>query len=211
LLLYVKEKIMKEIYQETKGYRIRLARKAIGLTQTQLARKVKTTQQTIHDYEKNKRGSYADTNLLINISMACAVTLDWLLTGKDWGKSQCDIPILSSPKQFLTWFKQNKSEFYKKRMKVGFYLEDDSMTSQTSNSFKANDIIIVLPSKSPVPNDYVIAIDSANDSSVLFRQLLREENHYLLKPLNASYSNILLEPPIKTIAVVIEQHKLLCQ
>ncbi len=56
--------------------RLRWARKSIGLTQTQLANIVKTTQQTIHDYEKNKRGSYADTNLLVNTSNTCGVTVD---------------------------------------------------------------------------------------------------------------------------------------
>lgn len=203
---------MKEIYQETKGYRIRLARKAIGLTQTQLAREVKTTQQTIHDYEKNKRGSYADTNLLVNISMTCAVTLDWILTGKDWQKCRCNIPILASPKHFLKWFKQHKSVFYKQKMKIGFYLEDDSMTSnnKNGNSFNPQDIIIVLPNKRPIPTDYVIAINhSTHDSSILFRQFLQEANHYLLKPLNEKYTDVLVKPPIEIIAVVIEQRKLL--
>ncbi|BBB15257.1 peptidase family S24 [Candidatus Rickettsiella viridis] len=201
---------MKKSYTETKGYRLRLARKAKGLTQIQLAKEVKTTQQTIHDYEKNKRGSYADTNLLVNISNTCSVTVDWILTGKSMKNNQLTIPILPSPKSFLAWFQQNISDFYKHKQKVGFYLEDNSMVSEkiNSDSFKPRDIIIISPNKCPAPNDYVIAITASKESPILFRQLLFRKNNYLLKPLNSKYASILFEPPIKIIAVMIEQRKL---
>ena len=138
---------MKENYTETKGYRLRLARKAIGLTQIQLAKEVKTTQQTIHDYEKNKRGSYADTNLLVNISNTCGVTVDWILTGKNL-QNVVNIPILASPRDFLNCLTQNKFGF-KEGQKIGFYVQDNSMVSPDSHSdsFKPEDIIVVSPNK----------------------------------------------------------------
>jgi transcriptional regulator with XRE-family HTH domain len=199
---------VKENYSETKGYRLRLARKTIGLTQIQLAKEVKTTQQTIHDYEKNKRGSYADTNLLVNISNRCGVTVDWILTGKNL-QDKVNIPILSSLKDFLIWLKQNEVGFYKGQ-KVGFTLQDNSMMTQDNHgdSFKPEDIVIVSLNKCPAPSDYVIAVTASKNSPILFRQLLLKRDSYFLKPLNDEYETILLKPPTKIVAVVIEQRKL---
>lgn len=214
MLLYVKEKkegylLVKENYSETKGYRLRLARKAVGLTQIQLAREVKTTQQTIHDYEKNKRGSYADTNLLVKIAKRCSISIDWILTGKKL-QNVVNIPILPSPNTFLSWLKKNESSFYREGRKVGFHLQDNSMVSQdiTRDSFAPEDIIIISPNIVPDPNDYVVVSTASKNSPILVRQLFLKKNSLLLKPLNAEYATILLEPPIKLIAIVIEQRKL---
>ncbi len=202
---------MKENYTKTKGYRIRLARKTRGLTQVQLAKEVKTTQQTIHDYEKNKRGSYADTNLLISIANICQVTIDWILTGEIALNSLSSIPILTSPKALLIWIKQNKSNFYKWDKQVGFFLVDNSMTSRTINNkanFKSKDIIIISGNKPAAPNDYVIATTPFKTSPILFRQLLLKKNKYLLKPLNIKYPIIPVEGAIKIVGTAIEQRRL---
>ena len=201
---------MKEIYTKTKGYRIRMARKTRGLTQVQLAKEVQTTQQTIHDYERNKRGSYADTNLLINISNICEVSIDWILTGKAFLNGHLNIPILNSAEDLLAWLKQNKSAFYKSKQQVGFYLGDNSMVAQSSysDSFKPKDIIIVSGAKSAVANDYVIATTPFKNTPILFRKLLLEKNKYLLKPLNEQYPIIQLEHPIKIIGIALEQRRL---
>ncbi|MDQ8038935.1 MAG: helix-turn-helix domain-containing protein [Rickettsiella sp.] len=199
---------MEKIYTDTRGYRIRLARKTLGLTQIELAKQAQTTQQTIHDYEKNKRGSYADTNLLINISTICKVTIDWLLTGKTISDNQI-IPILTSTKALLTWLKQNKSDCHKQAKRIGFYLRDDSMLSDKiySDSFHSKDIIIISSNIHAVPNDYVIVTTPFNRSPILFRQLLLRNNRYLLKPLNKKYPILPIEDPIEIIGTIIEQRR----
>lgn len=202
---------MKENYNKTKGYRIRLARKTRGLTQVQLAKEIKTTQQTIHDYEKNKRGSYADTNLLVSIAHICQVTIDWILTGETALDSLSNIPILTSPKALLTWLKQNKSDFYKRDKRVGFFLVDNSMASRTINNnanFKSKDIIIISGNKPVAPNNYVIATTPIKTSPILFRQLLLKKNKYLLKPLNKNYPIIPVEGSIKIVGTAVEQRRL---
>lgn len=202
---------VKENYTKTKGYRIRLARKTRGLTQVQLAKEVKTTQQTIHDYEKNKRGSYADINLLASIANICQVTIDWILTGKSVLNSSSSIPILTSPKALLIWLKQNKSAFYKQDKQIGFFLVDNSMASRTINNkanFKVKDIIIISGTKPAAPNDYVIATTPFKNSPILFRQLLLKKNRYLLRPLNKKYPIISVEASIKIVATAIEQRRL---
>ncbi len=83
------------------------------------------------------------------------------------------------------------------------------MVSQQSHgdSFKAKDIIIVSSKNYPAPNDYVVAITASKKSPILFRQLLLRRNNYFLNPLNDEYATLLLKPPIKIIAVVVEQRK----
>lgn len=64
------------------GHRIRIARKNKKMTQTELAEKVHTTQQTIGDYETGKVGTgRPDINLLFRISEELDVTIQWLLLG----------------------------------------------------------------------------------------------------------------------------------
>jgi len=198
-----------EIYRSTPGYRIRLAREQIGFTQVQLAKEIHTTQQTIHDYEKNKRGRYADTHLLIKLSNRCEVTLDWLLKGKDNTDrlESHKMPILPSIKAFLRWLSGNKSIFYT----VGLHLEDNSMVSNTADSysFHSEDIIIISSSKPPMLGDYVIATTASKKPSLVFRQLLLENNHPILKPLNAKYCTMPLGETIQVIAVAVEHRRLL--
>jgi transcriptional regulator with XRE-family HTH domain len=62
------------------GKKIRIARKRKKLTQTQLAYKVHTTQQTICDYELGKVGTgRPDINLLFRIAKELDVSIQWLL------------------------------------------------------------------------------------------------------------------------------------
>ena len=212
-LLHVKEKMLvgnlavKEKYVKTQGYRIRLARKAIGLTQIQLAQQVQTTQQTIHDYEKNKRGSYADTHLLIKLSTLFEVTLDWLIRGKTVDPYPNPMPILHSTKDFLVWFKENKDSCYK----LGLQLEDNSMSASHDSaiSFKAKDFIVIASYKTPAIKDYVLAITQAKKTPIVFRQLLQTSQGYILKPINSAYPTILVSASVKIIAVAIEHRKCL--
>jgi Predicted transcriptional regulators len=69
----------------TMGQRLKAARLAKGLTQTQLAKIVKlTSHSVICDYELGKRGRRRpDLELLIKISKALDVSLDYLILGAD--------------------------------------------------------------------------------------------------------------------------------
>lgn len=61
------------------GQRVRLARKAAGLTQSALARSVDVQGQTIWALEN--KGTDAKSSTIIGIAKACHVTVEYLLTG----------------------------------------------------------------------------------------------------------------------------------
>jgi transcriptional regulator with XRE-family HTH domain len=69
---------------KTQGQRIRVARKAKGLTQVELASLAGTTQQAIAGYETGRRG-HGNPNLgvLVKIAKVLSVSIDWLLTGRE--------------------------------------------------------------------------------------------------------------------------------
>lgn len=69
----------KNFAMNTLGTRIRSARKEAGLTQVELARKVRITQPTLSDLENGHTDS---TSSLVELAMALGVRPEWLATGK---------------------------------------------------------------------------------------------------------------------------------
>lgn len=67
----------------TIGQRIKQARIAKRLTQTELAKKVgATSHSVISDHERGKRGKRADVQFLVRIAEALDISIDWLFLGK---------------------------------------------------------------------------------------------------------------------------------
>jgi transcriptional regulator with XRE-family HTH domain len=64
---------------ETKGQRAKARRTELGLNQTDVARLVGTTQQTISNFENDK---WTDPKYLPKIAAALKLTAEWLRTGK---------------------------------------------------------------------------------------------------------------------------------
>ena len=61
----------------------------------------------------------------------------------------------------------------------------DSMVSETGDSFPDGSLIIVEPELQALPGDYVIALNSENETT--FKQLVKDGGELLLKPLNPRY------------------------
>jgi len=61
----------------------------------------------------------------------------------------------------------------------------DSMVSATGDSFPDGSTVIVEPELPAVPGDYVIALNSKNEST--FKQLIKDGGDLLLKPMNPRY------------------------
>lgn len=70
-------KLSDEERRQQFGARVRIMRKALGLTQTELAEKLGVTNQAIATYEKGKREP--NFRNLLGLSRALNVTIDWLL------------------------------------------------------------------------------------------------------------------------------------
>jgi transcriptional regulator with XRE-family HTH domain len=68
----------------TMGQRIKQARLAKGLTQTELAKKIGASSHSIIcDYETGKRGKKRpDIAMLVKLSAILDISIDWLFLGK---------------------------------------------------------------------------------------------------------------------------------
>lgn len=72
-----------------------------------------------------------------------------------------------------------------KRHTYALRVRGDSMVSQTGDSFPDGSIVVVEPEMPPLPGDYVIVLNDANQTT--FKQLVRDGGDLYLKPLNGRY------------------------
>lgn len=72
-----------------------------------------------------------------------------------------------------------------KRHTYALRVHGDSMVSETGDSFPPGAILIVEPEMAPIPGDYVIALNTDNETT--FKQLVKDGGDLYLKPLNSRY------------------------
>lgn len=94
-------------------------------------------------------------------------------------------PLSITTQEIIPYFYGNKPEIYALRV------QDDAMFSPLSlaQSFRENTIIIVDPTQTPHENQFVIAVYKKNrqPKEVIFRQYVKVQGHYYLKPINQQY------------------------
>lgn len=72
-----------------------------------------------------------------------------------------------------------------KRHTYALRVHGDSMVSESGDSFPPGAILIVEPEMAPLPGDYVIALNTDNETT--FKQLVKDGGDLYLKPLNSRY------------------------
>lgn len=72
-----------------------------------------------------------------------------------------------------------------KRHTFALRVQGDSMVGDRLDSFPEGSLLIVEPEMEAVPGDYVIALNSENQTT--FKQLIRDGGELFLKPLNVRY------------------------
>lgn len=72
-----------------------------------------------------------------------------------------------------------------KRHTFALRVQGDSMVGDSLDSFPEGSLLIVEPDMEAVPGDYVIALNSYNETT--FKQLIKDGGELYLKPLNARY------------------------
>lgn len=72
-----------------------------------------------------------------------------------------------------------------KRHTFALRVQGDSMVGDNTDSFPEGSLLIVEPEMQALPGDYVIALNSENQTT--FKQLIRDGGELFLKPLNVRY------------------------
>lgn len=219
----------------TLGQRIKLARKAASLTQVELAKRVedlgqKVSQQTILGYEQNKRGTeHPNLALLINIAKVLNVSLDWILTGKGEGAKKDsqnnaeNYPTIKYYAPVIDWHEIHLWKTKRNSMHLegkdhipllngegsncfGLRIKEDSMCSSDSeDTFKQGDVVIVNPDIKIGIGDYVV-ISLGENEPALLRQFTMNSDGTFFRALNTGYPDIKATDKIYTFGVVIGKY-----
>ncbi|WP_219212167.1 LexA family protein [Variovorax boronicumulans] len=177
---------------------IREGRRRLGLSEKQFAEAVGVSRGAVQQWEKPggtapKRSNQPRVAALLGISVA------ELMSGGSNIRQGLDVrievPLVSEVEAgnytVIDNFKP-KSSFEMvlvgvpvQRHTYALRVHGDSMVSESRDSFPEGAIIIVEPEMAPLPGDYVIALNEANETT--FKQLIKDGGELFLKPLNLRY------------------------
>ncbi|HHR6139795.1 TPA: LexA family protein [Providencia alcalifaciens] len=183
--------------------RISAARQAAELTQGELAEKVGVVRRQIAAYEAGN--SKPRPNVLTNLAAALGTTSEWLAEGigeaPDLSKVAKTItlpliPVLSYSDSIFDL--KNRAGFSKFIPSVpdasdkafAYEVMGDSMTSSYGVSFPSGTIVIIDPELEPDHMDFVLYYI---DGLCSFKQLIFDQGHWYLHPLNDDYQSFIIE------------------
>lgn len=177
---------------------IREKRRLLGLSEQQFADAVGVSRGAVQQWEKPdgtapKRANQPRVAELLGISVAELVSGDSRMSmGLD---VRAEIPLISEVEA------GNYTVIDNFKPRAGFELvpvtvpvqrhtfalrvHGDSMVGSTGDSFPEGSILVVEPELTAEPGDYVIALNSKNQTT--FKQLVKDGADYYLKPLNTRY------------------------
>lgn len=172
--------------------RLRERRKALGLSQKQLAKKAKVSQTTISDIERDRNKGSSEIAALAHALQCSAL---WLAEGR--GKPPVgeihlnQIDDVESGVPLLSWDKLDP-ELSENQKYVNITLEENENTfalkvtgASMEPVFKDGSTIIVDKGVEAKNGDFVITQNSEN--KVGFSQLLKDGSSWFLSPLNSRY------------------------
>lgn len=183
--------------------RIAAARKALGLTQDQLAVKAGVVRRQIAAYEAGK--SKPRENVLANLAAALGASTQWLATGEGEGPDVSnvrrtvtvrDMPVVSMAS--LTHFEPNNpnhkfsaidfipAPHEAGEFSFGVIVQGESMESWSGPSFPDGTIIVVDPEANIEDGDFGVFIET-NSHQATFKMYTVDQGEAYLQPLNSVY------------------------
>ncbi len=203
--------------------RVKNKRTELGLTQTELAKRVGITQQSL---QKIEDGRTQNPRKLISLSKEIGCDPEWLLLGTAWevrekpsnynndnpslqSSSNNQRPIITAV-QASAWPSQiklsNHPEWLDSPIETSrnaFWLTviGDSMTSVSGISIPEGYLILVEPNQNAKNGDLVVA-NTEGSNEVTFKKLVIDAGQTYLKPLNPNYRPIEVSNKINIVGVV---------
>ena len=187
------------------GDRIKMLREKIGISQSELGRRVDLSRASISQYELGAVSEMKMTQL-IKMSRALGVDPEELATGVPSAKASLNrseisfVPVLSldeiQSSARVNVFQDDKRKFVATNQKLhnGFAIEltDDEMVSSDS-IYKIGGFVVFDSDAKPESGDAVL-VKTKDLSYPLFRSLRITGNRHLLRPLNPQYPAIEATP-----------------
>lgn len=186
---------------DTLGKRVKLRRQALQLSQTELAKAVGISQQSLYKIEAGITENPRD---LSKIAKALKVSPVWLAFGTTPNAILVDHKDESIP--IIPWSDARELLMTGLATKLGLQVCGDAMSSSAPNtpSFPAGTIIIIDPQLPPENGKYVIATHLESPEELIFKQYIKDGGRTYLKSLNPQYPLLPLTNQIKILGVVIQ-------
>jgi len=177
---------------------IREGRRRLGLSEQQFAEAAGVSRGAVQQWEKPggtapKRANQPRVAALLGISVA-----ELMAGGSNVGRGldvRAEVPLVSEVEAgnytVIDNFKPGGRfetvpvSIPVKRHTYALRVHGDSMVSDSGDSFPEGSIVVVEPEMSAQAGDYVIVLNSSNQTT--FKQLVSDGGELFLKPLNARY------------------------
>lgn len=178
---------------------IRQGRLRLGMTEQQFADAAGVSRGAVQQWERPggtapKRSNQAQVAKLLGISVAELVS-GGTNVGRGVDARGPQVPLVSEVEAGNYTVIDNFQPHPKfetvpvsvpvQRHTYALRVRGDSMVSETGDSFPDGSLIIVEPELPALPGDYVIALNSENETT--FKQLIKDGGDLFLKPLNLRY------------------------
>lgn len=203
----------------TLANRIKSRREALSLTQDDVAKKVGMTQQS---YQAIESGQTKKPRFLYEISVALQCDMAWLLGGKNvinvepiTLKNNHNVPIISYVQAGLwtesctmldsTGYEYLQTDLELSANSFALKIKGQSMESE----FIEGDMIIIDPSITPLPGEFVVAVNGEEEATFKkYRELGYDEHERMqfeLVPLNPDYPKMnSLTQQIRIVGTMVE-------
>jgi len=204
------------------GRRLRQARRARGLNQEELSRRLRIHRNSLARYERGERG--IEVELLERIAAELDVSVHWLVTGEGEMQAVPHAPTERAPVEFVpvlgsvpAGFPRYSSEVVLKYLPVSaaiarhpqvfaLIVHGDSMHPRLSDG----DYVIVYPDPSP-PNRAIVVALLDGETTIKELQITRQgrKTLHLLVPANPDYAPHVLGEGDRIIGRVVAVQKML--
>ncbi len=225
--LYNAELYILTMKKRTTGQLIALAREQLGINQSELARRVNVTPQSVQAWESDR--NTPRNRKLKELSDALGVSASWLMgeTDEKGAPSDVDSNVSAAlhPSRYfeypeISWVQAgvaaeaidivNLSSCPRHTSDAwagedGFWLKvvGNSMTSSAGESFPEGFLILVAPELEPRSGQYVVArMTDTNEAT--FKQFIRDAGRLYLRPLNSSFPTIPMDDTWEIVGTVVD-------
>ena len=213
--------------KRTTGQLIALAREQLSLNQSELARRLNVTPQSVQAWEADK--NTPRHKRLKEIGDALGVSASWLMgeDGQPVGPTDVDSNVTAAltPSRYfeypeISWVQAGAAEEVMDVVNIaacprhtsdvwagddGFWLKvvGNSMTSTSGNSFPEGFLILVAPEIEPRSGQYVVArmVDS---NEATFKQFVRDTGRFYLRPLNPVFPTTPMDSEWEIVGTVVD-------